>query len=298
MTVLVTGASGFIGRQVVDELVQRGHDVLAVAREPRADATSVRWIAADLLDTASPRKLMTEYRPTNLIHLAWEARPGRFWTSPDNALWADATLRLHSEFLDAGGTRAVFAGSCAEYDWSNPLLDDSCAVCNPATPYGASKAATWRTLAGRGGSTGWGRVFFLYGPGEPAGRLISDVIVSLLRGKPVDCSSGTQERDFMHVVDVARAFVALLESDVRGAVNIASGTCRPVRDILTEIGAQTERGDLIHLGARASSPEAPRLAATTSRLHREVGFEPHHTLSTGIAHTLAWWRDNLDLDTK
>ena len=72
-------------------------------------------------------------------------------------------------------------------------------------------------------------IFFLYGPHEPPGRLIPSVIQALLKGEFARCSHGRQIRDFLYVEDVAEAFVALLDSDITGPVNIASGSPTPRR---------------------------------------------------------------------
>ncbi len=99
----------------------------------------------------------------------------------------------------------------------------------------------------------WGRVFFLYGPHEAPGRLVSDVIQSLLERREAHCSDGTQQRDFMHVIDVGRAFAAVLDSDITGPVNIASGVCVPVRSIVSTLGSLLQASDLIRFGAAQPS---------------------------------------------
>jgi nucleoside-diphosphate-sugar epimerase len=94
----------------------------------------------------------------------------------------------------------------------------------------------------------------------------------------------------MHVEDAASAFVALLESEVQGPVNIGAGRPIVVRDVLQEIGQQIGRPELIHFGARAASSEADRYWANTKRLEKEVAWAPHYNLSSGIANTIDWWR--------
>lgn len=102
-------------------------------------------------------------------------------------------------------------------------------------------------------------------------------------------------RDFLHVEDVARAFVALLDSEVQGAVNIASGTAVAVKDVIFEIGKLTGRSELIRLGALPLPADEPRvLVADVKRLHAEVGWRPTYELSEGLAGTIEWWRQNLE----
>jgi nucleoside-diphosphate-sugar epimerase len=186
----------------------------------------------------------------------------------------------------------VCAGTCAEYDWLHSELDEISTPCAPATLYGVAKDSVRRLVAAspEGVRFAWGRVFFLYGPHEAPVRLVPYVITSLLAGREALCGDGLVERDFMHVADVAAALVALLESDVEGPVNIASGQCMRLRDVIQSIGEHIGRPDLIRLGARPSPANEPRrLAASVRRLTEEVGFRSIRTLDDGIANTIAWW---------
>ncbi|TVP77652.1 MAG: NAD-dependent epimerase/dehydratase family protein, partial [Puniceicoccaceae bacterium] len=116
----------------------------------------------------------------------------------------------------------------------------------------------------------------------------------LLRGEEAPCSPGTQIRDFLHVDDVAGAFVALLDSETSGAVNIASGHPVSVRDVVQEIARQVGEPSLLKLGALPARPGEPGLlVADAARLTTEVGYMPEYTLETGIRQTIHWWRDEL-----
>ncbi len=97
--------------------------------------------------------------------------------------------------------------------------------------------------------------------------------------------------DFLHVADVASAFVALLESNVEGPVNIASGVPVTVRRVVETIAEKIARPDLVRFGARPATPGPSRLVACVRRLVREVGWKPHYALDTGLDQTIQWWRD-------
>jgi nucleoside-diphosphate-sugar epimerase len=276
--VLVTGAGGFIGRRVVPLLARDGHEVHSAR--------------GDLLEPATAGDLIAAVRPTHLLHLAWYTEHGRFWESPQNLPWVEASLRLWREFAASDGAeRFVGVGSCAEYEWSQPLLDEAATPLRPASLYGVCKDATRRTLEAAseraGISFGWGRVFFIYGPDEASGRLVPSVAGALAEGRPARTSDGGQVRDFLHVDDAAAALVALLESDVRGAVNIASGHGVPVREIVETLGRLAGRPDLIELGA-VPRPEddPPEMVGGMDRLRGQVGWEPRVSLEEGLASTL------------
>ena len=291
--VLATGATGFIGRHSLPRLLESGYEVHAVGgqRSPEVPSRDIVWHRANLLEPGEIASLVGRVQPTHLLHFAWYAVPGKYWTAPENLAWVRATINLMQVFSDHGGRRAVMAGSCAEYDWKFDYCSESFTPCRPATLYGVCKHATqilldaWSRQAGL--SSAWGRIFFLYGPGEYPSRLVPSVINSLLRNEPARCTHGNQVRDFMHVEDVAGAFVALLDSGAQGAVNIASGTAVPLKQVIHSIADHMNKRDLIQLGAvpaPAGEPEA--LIADVGRLRDEVGFRPRYGLEQGIARTI------------
>lgn len=295
--VLVTGASGFVGRRALAPLAARGFAVHAVGRGAAPDGTpdGVAWHGADLLDAAAGRALMADVAPSHLLHLAWYAEPGAFWDARENAAWVAASVGLVDAFAAAGGARAVLAGTCAEYDWTapQPLRED--AALAPATYYGVCKDATRQVAAGLAERAGiafaWGRIFFLYGPREDERRLVASVARRLVAGERAPVSAGTQRRDFLHVDDVAGAFAALVDSDVAGAVNIASGEAVTVRSIAERLAGAAGRPELLDVGAVAQRAGDPaEIAADVTRLREEVGFTPARTLDEGLGETVEWWR--------
>ncbi len=291
--VLLTGASGFIGRQAIPLLIERGYDMHAVRSQDHRSEPGVTWHTADLLDRSARRTLMEAVKPTHVLHLAWIATPGIYWTSPLNDDWKIATLDLLALAREHGAERFVGAGSCAEYNWTGDgHCDERSTPLEAATPYGQAKAATGQAVcAERGVSTAWARVFLLYGPHEHPKRLVSSVIRSLLQGERAACSHGAQIRDFLHVRDVAGAMVELLESGVTGPVNVASGVPVALREVVEEIGRQVGKSDLIDVGAvTPSANDPPRLTATVDRLWREVGWSPYFKLQEGLADTIDWWK--------
>jgi nucleoside-diphosphate-sugar epimerase len=298
--VLITGANGFLGRHCLTELVARGADVHAVTRGalPFAGPAGVQMHHADLLDPQQGEALLNRVRPTHLLHLAWITTPGQYWTSSANLQWAAAGKLLFWAFAARAGMRIVAAGSCAEYDPTAGICREGDTSLRPASIYGAAKAALAADLDGLASvsnvSVAWARLFFLYGPHEHPARLVPSVTRAMLEGNPATCSAGDQRRDFLHVQDAARALVRLLESDVRGAVNIGSGTATPVQEVTTTLGAITGRADLLRPGARSASlDEPPLLVADTARLRHEVGWTPQIPLTVGLSQTVAWWRKEI-----
>ena len=134
----------------------------------------------------------------------------------------------------------------------------------------------------------------MYGPGEHPDRLVSSVVCSLLRGESIPCSTGYQKRDFLFVEDVASAFVALLGSDVEGAVNIGSGVPVSVKEIIEIISNKIGRSDLIRFGELPVLPnDPPLLVADVRKLKEAVVCAARYSLSEGIDKTIQWWKDHL-----
>lgn len=294
--VIVTGASGFIGKHTIKTLRQQDFEVHAVYSQvqPQINAM-VKWYQANLLDVNQIKELFSTIKANYLLHFAWYAVPGKYWQAEENFLWVQSSLEVLRHFYQQGGQRVVMAGTCAEYDWKYGYCSELITPRQPNTAYGICKQALQEMLKSYSDindlSSAWGSIFFPYGANEHPNRLVSSVIISLLKGKVAKCSHGNQIRDFIYVQDAADAFVALLESDVTGVVNIASGKPIAIKDMVYKIADKIGRSDLIELGAIATNPrEPPLLVADISRLSKEVGWLPRFDWDRGLNQAIAWWK--------
>lgn len=297
--VLVTGAGGFIGRQALAPLQAADYEIHAASLTiPEGAPSGIHWHSHNLLHDAEVNELFHTVCPTHLLHLAWYAEPGKFWSAPENRQWVASGRTMIEAFCRNGGQRAVFAGTCAEYEAGHGQCIENQTPLQPSTLYGACKNELHQFAAAFAEqndlSMAWGRVFHLYGPYEHPGRFVPAVINSLLRGEEARCTAGAQIRDFMQVSDVAAAFVALLLSPAEGAVNIASG--QPVRlaDIARQIATRLGTEELLKLGALPTpAGEPPVLTASVVRLNHEVKWTPAVSLELGLTESIAWWKEHL-----
>lgn len=292
--ILITGATGFIGRYCLKLLKDSSFEIHAAARQERED-NEIFWHKCNLLDKGSAVRLIRLVRPSYLLHLAWNAEPNVFWSTPENLQWLSASLELLQAFAEHGGQRVVITGTCAEYDWRFGWCSEDITPLKPGTLYGTCKNALQDILSSysheKAISTAWGRIFFIFGPHEHPARLISSVTLSLLKGQIAACSQGNQVRDFLHVADVASALVTLITSDLQGPINIASGRGISVREMVINIGTSLDRLDLIQFGKVPNSPtEPPLLIADTRRLNDELGWQPSETFQQRIKETIDWWK--------
>ena len=294
--VLLTGATGFIGYHCLEPLKARGYEVHAVSSKPmKPGASGVHWHQTDLLQPGAAKALLAEVKPTHLLHLAWFVVPGKLITAPENFAWVRASMELVQEFAAQGGKRLTVCGSGYEYDWNYGYCSEKLTPPVPNTVYGSCKQALNLLVQSFAGQTAlsaaWGRVFFLYGPNEHPQRLVSSVILSLLKGEPAKCSHGRQIRDYMHVQDVADGLVGLLDSEVTGAVNVSSGQATTLREIVLTIGRILERPELIQLGAiPARANDTALVVGENSRLLNEVGWKQQFDLEGGLRQTIDWWK--------
>ena len=297
--VLVTGATGFIGRWTVDPLLRAGAEVHAVTRRrPDGARADVVWHEADLHDRAAVAGLLARVRPSHLLHLAWYVTPGLYLTSLENLGWVSTTLGLLEAFAAAGGRRVVVAGTSAEYDPAGGRCVEGRTPIAPATLYAACKRGVYDVLRGWsaqvGVTFGWGRIFCLHGPDEAPGRLVPQLVRAGLSGAPFPLRYPAQVRDYMHVADTGGALVALLLSDVQDAVNIASGEPVALADLARHVEHCLERPVTLLAGEPAADP-VPTLVGDTTRLRVDVGFVPRYTLSEGLRDTVEWWKARKDL---
>jgi nucleoside-diphosphate-sugar epimerase len=243
MRVLVTGATGFVGRHVINELLQRGHAVLAVARD-NARAETMQWypqvnfIACDLAtDYAS---LLSEHSlPDALVHLAWPSLPNY-----RNFFHIGTNLRADLAFLPAavavGIPQIMVAGTCLEYGFQNgPLTEDMATA--PHTPYGFAKDTLRKGLEmlqqEQPFTLQWMRLFYMFGEGQNPNSLLAHLDRAIDQGDAVfNMSMGDQLRDYLAIEEVAANFVLALENSAQccGVINCCSGRPVSVFDLVSQ----------------------------------------------------------------
>lgn len=280
MRVLVTGGSGFLGRQIVAALRALGAEAVAPART-----------AADLLTAIGRRNAVSAAQADILVHAAWVTEHGAYWHSAENLDWVVASIDLARLFAAAGGRRVVFVGTCAEYDWAsvtNAPLDEQ-HPCRPHTPYGAAKLLAWTLIARSGLAAANARVFWPVGPHEHPARLLPSLVRAVLTGRPIETGPAALVRDLIDVRDAGAAVAALALSDIEGPVNIGAGRPMSLGALVGTVAGHGVRP--VRLGARPLRPGEPLcLLPATTRLREATRFVPRIAPEQTIADAFAHWR--------
>ena len=294
MKVLVTGATGFIGSHIVRELLDRGHGVDALVR-PSASRHRLRQLAGamttwpvDLADGEAVADAVTRIEADACVHLAWYAEPGSYLRDVvRNVSSLENSLRLLRLLREGPTERVVLAGTC---------LEASSGQGHGTEPIYALAKRALHEVATRGMadrfSVTCAHVFSVFGPWEDERRAVPSIIRSLLSGSEVDVSGGRQLRDYVHVADVASAFVTILEAATPGTIDVCTGQARPLGDVFDELGRATGRSHLIHRGARATGADEEFDAIGDPGPLRALGWRPREPFTRRIEETVTWWEKN------
>ena len=292
MRLLVTGASGFIGRHVLELLRRHGVAAWTLGRSLPGGWPSANHLSCDLLAGGDDcAQSLRQLAPSHLLHLAWVTDPASYQTTALNTDWQRATCALAQSFSQAGGRHMVVAGSCAEYDWSQGWCRENTTPLLPATPYGVAKDATRRWLqrhaTERGLRLAWGRIFFPFGAWQSAHRLIPALLASLQGRRAAFPVQALQRRDFVSAADVALALWTLLQTPAHGCYNISSAQPVAIADLVRMLARLLDADPAPVLAQAVAVVQQPALVAGDNQRLRALGWSGPTPLAEGLARMVA-----------
>ncbi len=289
--VLVTGASGFIGKHLVERLLESGADVHAVSRHVQCDGLDgVTWWQSDLAEAFEAHELIASIRPDFIFHLASHVAGGRdiALVQPTFRSNLMSTLNLLTAATEVGCQRLIITGSLEE-----PNIGSAAAPCSPyaaAKSAGSAYARMFHALYGL--PVVILRLFMVYGPGQQDRRkLVPYVIHSLLRGERPLLSNGTRDVDWIYIDDVIEGVVQAVHADgLEGrTVDIGSGELVSVREVVERLTNLIDPRITPHFGALADRPLEQIRVANTLDSFQWLEWRPSVTLQDGLSRTVAWY---------
>jgi nucleoside-diphosphate-sugar epimerase len=265
-TVLLTGATGFVGRHVITNLLDKNIKVRAIVRKAKKSFFKDKNIKIELIETDDLFKESVDWCVEQckgidtIIHVAWYAEPGKYLKSEKNIDCLIGSLNLAKGAIRAGVRRFIGIGTCFEYDLNFGNLSINTPL-KPKTLYAAAKAELYmllsQLLSSKSIEFSWCRLFYLYGEGEDERRLVSYIHKQLSRGLVAKLSSGKQVRDFLNVSVVGQMITDVALSQKQGPINICSGVPITVRQLAEQIADEYGQRGLLRFGARPDNLTDP-----------------------------------------
>lgn len=264
--ILLTGATGFVGRQVLRTLADSDVNVTVVVRDGTQQLLGCLHAIEGVITTPDLFAETSDWWADackgldTVIHVAWYVEPGRYLQSATNLDCLTGTLQLAKGSSQAGVKRFIGVGTCFEYELAGNLLTVETPL-RPSTPYAAAKAAAFTMLSQwfplEGVEFAWCRLFYLYGEGEDGRRLVPYLRKRLGSGQLAELTSGDQIRDFMDVRDAGRMIAEAAIGNICGPINICSGIPITVRQLAEKIADEYGSRDFLKFGVRQENSVDP-----------------------------------------
>lgn len=314
--ILVTGADGFIGSHLTEELVKKGHKVKAfvyynsfnswgwIDTLPEDILKEIEVFAGDIRDPNGVREAMKDIE--EVFHLAALIAIPFSYHSPD--AYVDTNIKGTLNVLQAARTletsRVLITSTSEVYGTAQYVPIDENHPYQGQSPYSATKIGADRLAESFYRSFNLPvtivRPFNTYGPRQSARAVIPTIISQLLAGKEtIELGSLTPTRDFNYVKDTASGFIKIAESEktIGEEINIATESEISVGQLAEELIKQINPKAKIKCDEQRLRPEnseVNRLLGSNEKIKRLTGWEPHYSLEQGIALTIEFIRNNMD----
>jgi len=292
--VLVSGASGFLGRRLCARLQRDGAEIHAVSRSRHGEGEDgLRWWRLAMDDAEAVDRLVQDTKPEQIFHLSGlsNGAPGLDLVQSTFQSQLASTVNVLTAAARSGCRRVILIGSLEE---PTAAAEDGV----PASPYGAAKwgAAMYARMFHRLYQTPVviARVYMAYGPGQAEGKIVPYTIRSLLQGQAPQLSSGRRCLDWIYVDDAVEGLVQAAAADgVDGTtLEFGSGIAVSIKDVVDEIVAIVEPRVRPVFGAVSDRPTEAVRVADTRKTAQVLGWHARTALAEGLRRTVEWYAEH------
>lgn len=309
--ILVTGAAGFIGSRVTKMFLGSGY-ALALIISSRSDISRIRSVikkvktySVDLKDTRKVKKIIADFTPDAIVHFA-----GYYAVEHnvrDIALLVNNNVLATNNLLDAARTSGVriFVNTSSFFVYrqsSFPLSEES--TTRPFNLYALTKIQGEELCSFYAQRYGLPcvtlRLFSPYGPADYPHRLLPYMIVNLIKNKKLNLTRGTQKRDFIHIDDIARAYVCVLRnhrlSPTHEVFNIGTGKATSIRELYAKLHEITGNHQIPVWGSQPErSNELMVMHADATKARKVLKWRHSVSLDEGLMQLVKWFKEKREL---
>ena len=298
--VLVTGATGFIGRHLVDALIKEKADISVISRKKVLLNRKINIYVGDLTDPKFISKVVKEVKPKKIFHLAAIVNPSRDISILDEIFKINffGTVNLLNSLKNVDYDSFILNSTAEVYGNSKmPFKEDM--LLSPLSPYSLSKASAEIFCNILYKNNGYPitilRLFLVYGPGQKSNRFLPQLLTALLKNKKFSMTKGQQKRDYIFIDDVIEALIksSLIKQASGETINICSGKQFSIKSIATKIATMLNAKTLIKYNLPYRKNEQWNYCGDGTKAKKILNWNPRTDIDAGLEKTIRWYKHNI-----
>lgn len=282
--VLLTGATGLIGKELIKPLLENNYEIFAISRKPLQNINNITWLIGDLFDSQFIKYCCEKARADILVHLAWKVTKD-YANSNENFSFLANSISLLQEFQHNGGKQVFFCGSYFEYEFSQEKLSEQSPLAPEKMTYTFCKDELRKIAENfcRQNTMDfcYGRLFNVFGHNEEKNRLTRQILDNLFADREVVIKSGPLQKDYMYSREIANAIAAVIKNNVQGSINICTGKPIAIKDIALTIARKLHKEHLVNFHDDFGS-QPLCIYGDNTKLLTETDYRPHYTFEQAI----------------
>lgn len=296
INILITGASGFIGKALTKKLLSKGYNILALSRKNQeiSNNPNIKWITVNLSNIENIKDKIIDFKPEIVIHLSWENIP--IFNLENSLKNLNNSIEFFKFVLSLNTCKKILvSGSCLEYSKSYGMCDeDENSVSNNYFTWAKSSLRSWLEIEtlNTNCKLGWFRIFYVYGPNQRKQSLIPTLINTFIKRQTISINNIYNANDFIYIDDVVDAFISFLKVDgVSGIYNIGTGETISIVEIsyiiekLT-LGSSQKTDDFLKIISDSNIKKTSNFFANINKASIYLDWKPKNSIKEGLSKTL------------